>query len=281
MPAHGATTGSQQLVAALHAVVTEWRWQLARQRRPLFGWAVALAAVAGIYIPFFPVMGGAELQAMVDTLPEGLIAALGYDRIGSPAGYLTSTVFGLLAPALLLVFAISTGARTVAGEEEVGLLELAVSGPVDRHHLLAGRIIALHTQVALLSVVVLLATLVLSLASGLDVRPLGVVVASVALNLFIIAFGTIALAAGAMTGRRGAGVAVGAGLAVAAYVMNTIAGFVPRGELLERSSPFAWYLAGDPVATARFTWGHVALGAVAFAAWGVAHVGFARRDLGV
>jgi ABC-2 type transport system permease protein len=277
----GRTSGSQQRTAALRAVVTEWRWQLARQRRPLLGWAIALTTVAGIYIPFFPAMGGAELQAMVDTLPEGLIAALGYDRIGSPAGYLTSTVFGLLAPALLLVFAVSTGARTVAGEEEAGLLELAASGPVDRHHLLAARIIALHTQVALLATVMLIVTLVLSQAFDLDVRPLGIVVASVALNLFIIAFGTVALAAGAVTGRRGVGIAVGAGLAVAAYVANTIAAFLARGELLERLSPFAWYLAGDPVATARFTWGHVALGAVAFLAWGAAHVGFARRDLGV
>jgi hypothetical protein len=35
-------------------------------------WAgpIALAAVAGIYIPFYPAMGGPELQSIVDTLPR-------------------------------------------------------------------------------------------------------------------------------------------------------------------------------------------------------------------
>ena len=42
----------------LRDVLVEIRWQLVRRRRALLGWAVALAAVAGIYVPFYPVMGG-------------------------------------------------------------------------------------------------------------------------------------------------------------------------------------------------------------------------------
>jgi len=265
----------------LRDVVVEIRWQLARRRRALIGWAVALAAVAGIYIPFYPAMGGVELQALIDGLPRELVSALNYDRIGSPEGYLTSTVFGLLGPALLLVFGIGLGARTIAGEEEDGGLELAASAPVRRDVLLAGRIIAMHTQIAGLVVVTFAVTTILTAVVGMDVALSGIVAASIGLNLLAIAFATVTLAAGAVTGRRGVAVAIGAGAAVASFVADALSGIVERGDLLEALSPFSWYLAGDPVVQGIPATGYVLLGALSFVAWGIAIVGLARRDIGV
>jgi ABC-2 type transport system permease protein len=267
--------------ADLRAVLVEIRWQLARRRRSMFGWGVALAAVAGIYVPFYPAMGGSELQAIVDTLPPDLISAMGYDRIGTPEGYLTSTVFGLLGPALLLVFGIGLGARTIAGEEETGVLELAASAPVRRDVLLAGRVIAMHTQIAILALVTFAVTAMLSRAFGMGVAVSGIAAASVGLNLLVIAFATIALAAGAISGRRSTAVAVGAGTAVAAFIADALSGIVERGDLLERISPLSWYLAGDPVAEGVDVVGFALLGALTFLAWGSAHMVFRRRDLGV
>jgi ABC-2 type transport system permease protein len=267
--------------ADLRAVLVEIRWQLARRRRSMLGWSVALAAVAGIYVPFYPAMGGSELQAIVDTLPPDLISAMGYDRIGTPEGYLTSTVFGLLGPALLLVFGIGLGARTIAGEEETGVLELAASAPVRRDVLLAGRVIAMHTQIAILALVTFAVTAMLSRAFGMGVAVSGIAAASVGLNLLVIAFATITLAAGAISGRRSTAVAVGAGTAVAAFIADALSGIVERGDLLERISPLSWYLAGDPVAEGVDVVGFALLGALTFLAWGSAHMVFRRRDLGV
>ena len=268
-------------VTDLRAALVEIRWQLTRQRRTVASWAVALAAVAGIYVPFYPVMGGGELQAMIDTFPPELISALGYDRIGTPEGYLTSTVFGLLGPALMLVFGIGLGARTIAGEEEAGVLELAASAPVRRDALLAGRVIAMHTQIALLALVTFAVTALLSRAVGIDVALSGIASAALGLNLLVIAFATLTLAAGAASGRRGVAVAVGAGAAVAAFIADALSGIVERGDILERISPFSWYLAGDPVAQGIDIVGYGLLGVATFLAWGVAHLLFARRDLGV
>jgi ABC-2 type transport system permease protein len=267
--------------ADLRSVLVEIRWQLARRRRSLIGWAIALAAVAGIYVPFYPAMGGGELQAMIDTLPPDLISAMGYDRIGTPEGYLTSTVFGLLGPALLLVFGIGLGAQTIAGEEEAGVLELAASAPVRRDVLLAGRVIAMHTQIAILALVTFGVTALLSRAFDMGVAVSGIAAASVGLNLLTIAFATVTLAAGAASGRRAIAVAVGAGTAVAAFIANALSGIVGRGDLLERISPFSWYLAGDPVAQGIDLVGYALLGSVTFLVWGIAHTVFRRRDLGV
>lgn len=271
----------RQGVGDTKAVLVEVRWQLSRRRRGLLGWAIALAAVAGIYIPFYPAMGGGELQAIVDTLPPDLISALGYDRIGSPEGYLTSTVFGLLAPALLLVFGIGLGARTIAGEEEDGGLELMASAPVRRDVLLAGRIIAMHAQIFLLVAVTFVVTVLLTTIVGMDVAISGIAAASLGLNLFVIALATVTLAAGAATGRRSIALTVGASLAVASFVANALSGAIERGELLARISPFSWYLAGDPVADGIDPFGFAGLAILTFGAWGIALLAFPRRDLGV
>lgn len=267
--------------ADVRAVLVEVRWQLARHRRGLIGWAIALGAVAGIYIPFYPAMGGGDLQALVDTLPADLVSALGYDRIGTPEGYLTSTVFGLLGPALLLVFGIALGARTIAGEEEEGRLELPAAAPVRRDLLLAGRIVAVHAQIAVLATVTFLVSVGLTTAVGMDVAVGGIAAAALGLNLLAIAFATVALAAGAVTGRRTVAVAVGAGAAVSSFVADALSGIVAQGEWLERLSPISWYLAGDPVAQGVPVAGYALLSALTFVAWGVALLGFPRRDLGV
>jgi len=268
----------------LRSVLVEVRWQLRRRRRPVTGWALALAAVAGIYIPFYPALGGGEeLQQLVSSLPPELVSALGYDRIGTPAGYLTSTIFGLLAPVLMLVFAVGLGARSIAGLEEDGRLELAAAAPVSRRALLAGRAIAMHTQLALLTLVVLTSSWGLSEAFGLEVGLVGIAAASVGLQLLTCAFGTVALAAGAASGRRSVALAVGSGLAVAAFIADALSGFLADGELLALLSPFSWYLRGDPVAEGFVgnLPGFAGLAAITFVAWAVAHVGFLRRDLGV
>lgn len=268
-------------MSRIRAVSVEIAWQLGRRRRSLALWAIGLTVVAAIYIPLYPSVGGEQMQALVDSLPTEMTTALGYDRLGSAAGYLTATVFGLLGPALMLVFGIALGARTVAGEEEDGELELAAAAPVRRDDLLAGRIIAVHTQIALLALVVFAASALLSASVGLDITLGGIAAAAVGLNLLVIAFATITLAAGAVTGRRGIAVAVGAGTAVAAFVADAVAGMLTDGAWLEALSPFSWYLGSDPVTNGFPLVDYVLLGVLTFVAWGIALLRFPRRDLGV
>ncbi|MFP4636682.1 MAG: ABC transporter permease subunit, partial [Nitriliruptoraceae bacterium] len=130
-------------------------WLLRQQRRALIGWTIAVAAICAIYVSFYPAMGDAgELEALIEGMPEGVVAALGYDAIGSAPGYLESTIFALLGPILLLVFALSTAARVIAGDEEAGSLELEFSAPISRRSVLLQRYAALVVGLAWLCVVV-------------------------------------------------------------------------------------------------------------------------------
>jgi nucleotide-binding universal stress UspA family protein len=69
-------------------------------------------------------------------LPESVRAlfAGGELDVASPAGYLNSQIFALMAPLLLPIFAIGAGSAAVAGEEERGTLDLVLAHPIRRRN---------------------------------------------------------------------------------------------------------------------------------------------------
>ena len=258
------------------------RWVVRTHLRTWLGWGVVLAAVSALYISFWPAMGdNQEMQALVDGMPEALVTAMGYDAIGSPAGYLESTVYALLAPILLVVFAVGLGAQLIAGDEEAGLLELDSAGAVSRWRLLGEAALALVLVTAALAAVVGLVSIAVANLVGMDVRTGAVAGATVGLWLLVLALGNVSFAVGAATGRRGLAVAVGSGVAVAAYVTNALAPLLEDGEWVARLSPFHWYLGNDPLNEGLGLPGAAALLALALGSVLLAAVVYDRRDLGV
>lgn len=248
------------------------------QRRPLVLWGVALAAVSAMYTAFYPAIGESAMEDMIASMPDDLITALGYDRIGSPAGYLTSTVYGLLGPVLLLVFAISTGARLIAGEEEDGTLELELTSPVERRRVYVERLLAVWLDVLLLVTALTAVTYGLVVALDIDVGFTFLLAGSTGLYLLVIGMGTVALGVGAVTGRRAIALGVAAGLAVLAYVFNAIGPTIPAG-WMTAVSPFSWYLEHEPLINGFDLPRLLLLAAVPLVSAVVGLARFVRRDL--
>ena len=65
--------------------------------------------------------------------------------------------------------------------------------------------------------------------------------------LLALAFGAIALLLSAATGRRGLATGLTAALAVAAYLLNSLAPLVHTLDHIRVASPFYHYVAGDPL----------------------------------
>lgn len=251
-----------------------------RQTRSLLLWGMALAAISAMYLSFYPSMGGDAMDDLVADLPEELVTALGYDVIGTAGGWVTSTVYGLLGPALLLIFAVGTGARLLAGEEEAGTLELEVTSPISRLRILAERYGALVVSVLLLVAVVTVVCWILITALDMDVPVDRLLAGSTALALLVLGFGSIAFSVGALTGRRSVAVGTGAALAVAAFMADALGPVVDVGWMSE-VSPFYWYLGGDPLIEGFDTAGLAKLAIVPLVTLAVAVFAFPRRDLRV
>lgn len=257
------------------------RWALTRQRRSLVTWGVSLAIVAGVYAGFYPMMDSLDLESLVSSLPEEFNVAMRYDRIGTAAGYLESTVFGLLGMALMLVFGLGAAARTIAGEEESGESELETTAPVSRRSVLLQRHLALTLQVVVLGVIIATTVTTIVVIGDIDVSIANVLIVSAALVLYVLAMSSITFAVGAATGRRALALAAGAAVAVGAFVVDAVLPLLDVPAWTLRVSPFAWYLGAEPLATGADVAGMLGLAAIVAVAVVTAVVTYDRRDLGV
>jgi ABC-2 type transport system permease protein len=246
-------------------------------RRGLLVWSVALAAITVFYLAFWPMMGE-EMMAALEGMPEGLMAAMGYDRIGSAAGYLEAVVYGLLGPVLLLVYGIGLGGRLIAGQEEDGTLELELAAPVSRIRVYAERLAAAWLLLVTLVAAATLAVLVSGPLFDLGVPAGHVFAASGGLLLLVGGFTTLSFALGAARGRRGVAVGTAAAIAAVAYVFRGIANAAGI-DVLGAVSPMAWMLDPEPLVRGADVVSLVKLAAISVVAAPLGAWAFARRDL--
>jgi len=258
-------------------VLPSLRRVLRDHRRGFVIWAAALAAITVFYMAFWPMMGE-EMTAAIQGMPEGLMAAMGYDRIGTAAGYLEAVVYGLLGPVVLLVHGIALGGRLIAGQEEDGTLELDFAAPLGRARLYWERLAAAWLLVTGLVAAVTAAVLVSNPMFDLNVSPANVVATGVGLGLLIGGFVTVAFAIGAATGRRGIAVGATAGLAVIAYVFRGVAN-AAGVDVYAALSPLSWFLQPDPLANGLVLASVIKLAAITLVAAPVGLWRFRRRDL--
>jgi ABC-2 type transport system permease protein len=229
----------------LRNVFTKTLWDA---RRSLLAWAVAISAVGMMYAAFWPTVNTPDMQEALRSYPEGVLEALNYDDLTTPAGYLGSSVYGLLIPLLVAVFAIAYGTWAVAGDEEAGTLDLLLAHPVSRTRVALQRFAALAAALVLVGAVLLLAMLAIAGPAELEgITAAELAATTVQLALFGACLGGVAFAVGAATGSKALAIGVSAGVAVLTYLAS---GFFPQVEGLEWTrdlSPWHWYLGGEPL----------------------------------
>jgi ABC-2 type transport system permease protein len=258
---------------------------LADRRRSLAGWSVAAVLLVLMTVAFYPtIRDQPSIEDVVRDLPDALKATFGMDDavpLSSPAGYLHGRMFSLTMPLALVVFAIGAGARAIGGSEEDGDLELLLAQPVTRASVLLGRFAAVMGLTTAVGAVFTVALLALGpLFGALEGLRIGWLLAACAGAIALaLLHAAVAFAAGSVRGTRSAGVAAGAVVAAAGYLLQGLLAAAKASEAAKFASPWHWYLrrnmlVGGPDALAFVL--PVSLVAVLLV---VALVAFDRRDL--
>lgn len=251
-------------------------------RRGLLWWALGLVGLVAMMVAIYPsVRGNAALERFLRDSPEALKTFTEFGGIAdlSPAGYLGREIFALMGPLLLLVAGIGGGAGAIAGEEERGTLDLLLSHPVSRRRLALEKLGALAAELTALTLVLWLALVVGCAAAGMDISAWKLAAGCVALLLLALAFGALAFLVGVATGRRGRAIALTTAVAVAAYLVNTLAPLTGALKPLRPLSPFFHYAAGDPLRHGLSGWHALVLAGIAVVAAVLAPLVLERRDL--
>ncbi len=255
---------------------------LADHRRALLGWSIGAAAYAAMLASIFPsVRGSVDLDKLIANYPEALKELLGVSAaITTGPGYLDVEFFNLILPLLLLVLAIGSGARQIAGEEDAGRLELLLAYPLRRRDtvLVKGAVVAAETAVVAAAVFVALLIIDPIANLGLSTGKLAVAVLGVA--LIALVHGWLALTVGAAGGSRGLAIGIPAALAAAGYLVNGLHGVAGWLDPFRFLSSF-WLVGTSPLENGLTWWGVLVVALAGAAVLGAGAKLFERRDLRV
>ena len=251
-------------------------------RRALVGWCLGVAAYVVLIAAIFPsIESSPELDELIESYPDVLKSLFGLESgasITSGPGYLDAELFGLMLPLLVLVLAIGSGARAIAGEEDAGRLELVLSYPLRRRDAVLAKGAAVGLEVLAVCAVAGIVLFAFDPLVGLDLstgRLLEAIASLVALGLL---HGWLALAVGATVPSRALAIGIPAGLAASAYLVNGLHGLAGWLDPFRFLSPF-WLVGSSPLGGGVNVAGVLVVLAVGLAILAAGSLLIERRDL--
>lgn len=250
-------------------------------RRALIAWCVGIAAYVALIAAIFPsVESSPDFDRLVESYPEALKALFGLQggSITTGAGFLDVELFSLMLPLLVLVLAIGSGARTFAGEEDAGRLEVLLSYPVRRRDAVLAKGAAVAAEVVVACAVAGLAIAVLDPLVGLELSRTNLLTACLSVAALGILFGWSALALGAALPSRAAAIGVPAGVAAVSYLVGGLHSLAAWLDPFRYVSPF-WLVGAAQLRNGADLAGVLAILVVAAVVLVAGAVLVERRDL--
>ena len=199
-------------------------------------------------------------------------------KLTSPGGWLNANIYGNFFPLIMLLLTIGYGGAALAGQDEDGTLGLVAALPIRRRGILLQKAWAMALQAILLAAAVAVCVII-GRAFQLSISPAHTIAVSAALALMGLDFGLITMAVGAVTGRRGTALGVGAGLAAASYLLSSLASTISGIRPARYLSLLYWSAGSDQISRGVSAADFAALLAVGLAALATAVAAFGRADL--
>lgn len=256
-------------------------WSELRLRRTALAiWAIAVGLLVAMIAAVYPsVRDSPSLDSIYADLSPAAQQLLGGSDLTSPAGYLSTQVFAFFLPAVILVYALSRAAATVAGEEEDRTLDLLLAQPLARWNAYLQKALAVGVGLLVLAMATLVPLLALNEPVQFNFPIAKLMAVVVQMLLFCLALAMWTQAISAATGRRAFGLAVVVAYVVVSYLVYGLSTSIAWLEHLLPLSLWRWYLGNDPLQAGFGAAESLILTACAAAGTVVGMWLFARRDL--
>lgn len=267
----------------LRSVYRESLWS---RRGSLLLYVIGLGLLVGITVGVYPTVreGQDTFTQLLESMPEGLMSMFGSSDVAellSPSGFVNSRVNASIGAIVLTVFAISLGTAAIAGEEDRRTMDLVLATPTPRRVIVLSRFAAMVTMVAVVAFAILLVMVVTNPLVDLGFSLPDMIASNFMLALLALVFGSLALAVGGLTGKRGVTIGVASGVTVASFFINGLAELVDWLQGPQKLTPFYWLQRANPLANGLSLPDTLIMVLVIVALLGIAVLGFERRDVTV
>jgi ABC-2 type transport system permease protein len=228
---------------------------LREQRLQILGFGIALGLMATVITFLWPQYK--DDFALIE-LPPAVQAFIGNDlSIATAAGFINAQFF-TWTPVLLIVYAITQGTGTIAGEEASGTMDLLLSQPITRRQIVLVKSAVVVTGA---TIIVLLAFAGFAASIpwvDIDVTHAGTLRACANALPLTMFFYSLSLWLGAVAPSRATAVGAAIGVAVVTYFLNSLAAGVDEISGARYASPFYYFGRGLPLVEG-IRWSHAGL----------------------
>lgn len=259
---------------------TDITWlDISNRRRSLIGYCLGMAVYALVVVAMYPAFKtSTSLDKLVqsDATAAALFGVTG--RISSSGGWLNGNIYANFFPLIMLLLTIGYGAACLAGQDEDGTLGLLAALPVRRAAIVVQKAAAMALQAGLLAGTVAV-LVIIGRSFQLDITVANVASISAAIFLMGLDFGLVAMAAGALTGRKGAAIGAGTAIAAASYLLSSLAPMVSWIEPGRYASLFYWSVGNGQISHGVSPGDYTVLIVTGLCALAAAVLAFRRLDI--
>ena len=264
----------------MNAVVA---WELKRRLLFILWWTIGIGSLIAVTVLAYKAIGhdATQLNATFNSISSSSGGFFGGSDFFSPIGYLSSQIYYILLPILVIILAVVLAAGLMNRDENDKTVEYTLARAVSRRELIFAKAIAGLLIVGAVCLLTFLVTITTVNIAGIKINQTDLFVTHVLSFAFSASFGALAfmlMAASQLTRKLASSAAIS--LAFGGYVVSSLAGLVHWLKIPAKFMPYHYY---DTVGLLR---GHIGMGLVAYL-FGVtavsaiiATIGYANRDIG-
>lgn len=212
-------------------------------------WAIGTLAITVIELFVYPTVkkSAAAMPQLLESMPEAFKSIFRMTDYMSGPGFLGAELFSMVIPLIFIAVGANAGARVTAEEETTGTADLLLALPISRTKIILTKTIACLALVAALAILLTI-TLIIGVGVVDLVTPTyGLIAGGVQAALIGALFTGVGLLVGALTGRRGMALGVSIALAIATWILYSLAPLVDWLEHWLWINPFQWAIGNDPL----------------------------------
>ncbi|MGN0597292.1 MAG: ABC transporter permease subunit [Ruminiclostridium sp.] len=254
--------------------------ELKQSFKSLCIWTASIAFLMLVCILLFP-----EMKNEMDSVSEvfanmgGFTAAFGMDRLSFSElmgfyGIECGNIIGIGGG----FFAALTGISVLAKEEKERTAEFLLTHPVGRFSVVTQKLLSVLSQVILLNIIVVGASIISAAAIGEELQMKEFLLLHTAFLIMELEISCICFGISAFIKRGSIG--IGLGLALALYFMNIVCNISEQADFLRYITPYAYAEASNIISDARLDTGLIAIGAaIAVAGAAAGYLKYLKKDI--
>lgn len=212
--------------------------------KSFLSWALVMISMNSIELSVYPTMSksGDSMKSFLDSFPEGFKKMFRMEDYFSGPGFLNTELFSLIIPMVMIGVGLAWGAGATADDEERGTADLLFALPISRSKILWSRLIAMISALALLAVINFMNLMIGAKFVNMSLSANHLAAGSFGCFLIGMLFASFGALFGAASGKRGASLGIGAGIAILFYVFYTLTAIVDKFNFIKPINPFQWLI---------------------------------------